>query len=454
MAERTSPFIRLLEKILVFYIIANPFIDILTGFYICEFLHATELDIINATFSSTPGLIIRMAILLVFGLYLLLKRDRIAIGTLFIMGLAWCASIAMLLVGGTSLSLSTDVKYFVKYCYNIAMLFAYLNVFKSLCSDRAELLQKLDRLITYTCIVYSLGIIIPYIFHLGYSTYADRLGYRGCRGYFYSGNDVTAVFVVLLPIAMANLLSAGKAVSRSALFARICAPAVAIVSLLVIGSKTAFISVIGTSVAISAFCLFSGKGKRKLYLKRLLLMFAAAIIVFLTLTLLVGGQLVGDIGISANAPLHFADNESVETAMLSGRGEKLREQLKLFADGGITAWLFGIGRSSVVNIIEMDLAEVLIYYGAVGAAAMLWLYIWLAFDFLKNLFRNFNIVSFALFFGIGMTFGYMLIAGHVLFSVTSGQYFIFAIALSRVYFAESCESAAIRPKLLTRLLRA
>lgn len=454
MTDRTSPVARFLEKLLIIYIIANPFIDILTGFYICEILHATELDIINATFSSTPGLIIRMAMLLVFALYILLKRDRIAISTLVIMGLAWLASIALLMVGGAELHLGTDVKYFVKFCYNIAMLFAYLQVFRSVYSDSGELMAKLNKLIAYTCLVYSLGIIIPYIFHLGYSTYADRIGYRGCRGYFYSGNDVTAVFVVLLPIAIANLLTVDKGVKRGTLFEYLCAPAVTIVALLIIGSKTAFISVIGTCAAMLLFCLFSGKAHRATYLKRLMLMFVAAGVVFLTLTLFVGGQLFNDINTSASAPKKLADKESVETAMLSGRSGKLREQLELFTAGGALTWLFGIGRSSVVNVIEMDIAEVFIYYGLVGAAAMLWLYVWLAVDFIRNMFKKFNVYSFALFFGIGMTLGYMFIAGHVLFTVTSGQYFILAIAASRVYFAQSSENALVRPKLLAKLLKA
>ena len=144
----------------------------------------------------------------------------------------------------------------------------------------------------------------------------------------------------------------------------------------------------------------------------------------------------------------------MEVVVLSGRSDKFASQFDLFRDGGPLTWLFGIGRSTVDNIIEMDIFEVIIYYGVVGAAAMLWLYVWLAVSFIKSLLKQFDIISFALFIGLGMSCGYLVLAGHVLFSVTSGQYFVLAIAFSRLYFAPSAEDAAVRPALLSRLLKA
>ena len=110
--------------------------------------------------------------------------------------------------------------------------------------------------------------------------------------------------------------------------------------------------------------------------------------------------------------------------------------------------------SSVEYIIEMDLFEVVIYYGIVGAAAMLWIYVWAAVEFIKSFFKKFDLMAFALFIALGMTFGYLTLAGHVLFTVTSGQYFVLAIAFSRLYFADDAEGADIKPKLLAKLLKA
>lgn len=436
-----------LEKIFWLYLFANPFIDIITGVYICEVLHATELDIINASFGSTPGLIIRMAMLLLFGVYILMKKDKFAIITLAGMGVAFAASIAMLMLRGTQLALGVDIKYFIKFCYNIAVLFAYIQVFRSMYSSKPELTEKLRKLVTYTCIVYALGIIVPYIFGLGYSTYADRLGYRGCRGYFYSGNDVTAVLTILFPIAIANFINFENRKYDLKKVLLLVAPALMLIALLIIGSKTAFLASGVTVFAMLCYCAFSKKDVRGVRALRMFCFLLAAFILFLLLTLAVGGNKpLEDINTSVSAPKQFATNETVNVAVLSGRGDKLAQQLGLYRSSGITGLIFGIGRSTVENIIEMDIFEVVFYYGLFGAVMMLWIYFKLGIDFLKNFFKKFGIISFALFIGIGLTVGYLLIAGHVLFTVTSGQYLILAIILSRIHFSESKDDLELKLK--------
>lgn len=455
MIEKHSPVRSFIEKLLVLYIIINPLIDFCTGLYIKEVLGATELDVAKAEFSSTPSLYIRLAMLAVFGLYILMRREKIAIGTLVIMGLAFCASIGVLLLSGARLSLGTDVKYFIKYCYNITMLFAYISLFRSLCRDKAEFVEKLFNIVRYTCIVCALGILVPYVLKLGYYTYADPLGYRGCRGYFYSGNDITAVLTVTLPIAAASFIELdGKLFSKKAVIA-VLAPALAIASLLLIGSKTAFIAAIGTCLLILAFALVRLRRDGSERIKRLLWLILVVLVIFVILGCIVGfGRLYGDISVCFDAPSAVAEDKGLEVAVLSGRSSKLVQQLHRFQWGGPATWLFGIGRSSVEYIIEMDLFEVVIYYGVVGAAAMLWLYVWAAVEFIKSLLKKFDLIGFAFFIALGMTFGYLTLAGHVLFTVTSGQYFVLAIAFSRLYFADDAQGADIKPKLLTKLLKA
>lgn len=455
MGEKRSSIAALMDKILIIYIIINPLIDYATGFYIREFLGATELDIESSSFASTPSLYIRLAMLLVFAVYLLLRREKLAIGTLVIMGAAFCASIGVLLLTGAQLSLGTDVKYFVKYCYNIVMLFAYMSLIRSMCKNKDEFIEKIFVIVRYTCIVCALGIIIPYIFSLGYYTYADRLGYRGCKGYFYSGNDITAVFTVLLPLAAANFLSLKDRFFSGRSVASLLAASLSVIALFLIGSKTAFIAAIGTFGFLLIFALFSIRRHGTSYLVRMLKLLLTILILLLILGCIVSfDRLVSNIVMSFEAPSVYADTESVEVAVLSGRSDKLAQQFGLFRKGGVLTWLFGIGRSTVSNIIEMDIFEVVIYYGLVGAAAMLWLYVWLAVEFIRSLLKQFDIISFALFIGLGMSFGYLALAGHVLFTVTSGQYFVLAIAFSRLYFAPSAEEAAIRPTLISRFLKA
>ena len=81
----------------------------------------------------------------------------------------------------------------------------------------------------------------------------------------------------------------------------------------------------------------------------------------------------------------------------------------------------------------------LFYYGAFGFAVMLWLFIRLGIEFFRSFAKKYDIMAFALFLSLGLCVGYLIIAGHVLFSVTSGFYFCFTVIYSRVWFAERPE---------------
>ena len=101
-----------------------------------------------------------------------------------------------------------------------------------------------------------------------------------------------------------------------------------------------------------------------------------------------------------------------------------------------TAYLFGMGRGSQAMIVEMDIFEIFLYYGLFGACAMLWIYCTLGFQFVVNFFKKFDLTAFALMLSLVMTTGYLVMAGHVLFSVTAGFYYSFTIIYSRVYIAK------------------
>ncbi len=93
-----------------------------------------------------------------------------------------------------------------------------------------------------------------------------------------------------------------------------------------------------------------------------------------------------------------------------------------------------MGRGSQEMIVEM-ISLKYSYYGLVGT--------WPCFDLLHawipvhcNFFKHFDLTAFALMLSLALTTGYLVMAGHVLFSVTAGFYYSFTIIYSRVYFAK------------------
>lgn len=108
----------------------------------------------------------------------------------------------------------------------------------------------------------------------------------------------------------------------------------------------------------------------------------------------------------------------------------------IFRHGGIYKWLFGITRGSQSVIIEMDVFEVLFYYGLIGAFFMLWPYLKLGFGYVARFFKNCNILSFAVLLSLGLCAVYLIMAGHILFSVTSGFYFSFMLLYGKLLFSK------------------
>jgi hypothetical protein len=289
---------------------------------------------------------------------------------------------------------------------------------------------------------------------LGYSTYADRFGYFGARGFFYSGNDITAVLMMLIPIALINyimlpplcpgrrmrfndLLPLDGARRRHLFY--LAAPATALTALFSIATKTAFIAF---GVTMVVFGIYFWRNMKKSGDKtqwqafvRICVAFAG-LFVFLSLF-----GLIRDLAETLRRLREiWGDKFDFFKVLGSGRIEKLGNAFTMWKEGGLYNWIFGIGRGTQRFIIEMDVFEVLLYYGIFGALSMLWLYTKLGIGLIKSFIpRRQDAYALACFISVGLCAAYSVAAGHVLFSVTSGFYFAFMLVYSNLYFAESKE---------------
>ncbi|MBE6913746.1 MAG: hypothetical protein E7472_02275 [Ruminococcaceae bacterium] len=467
--EKSSKLTRFLERLFLLFLFINPLLDIFNGFFISNVLSVGILDVeFVSTLGVTPSLVVRMLFLVTFAAYIILVRDKHSILTALPIGLAFVLSVVSeyLLLG--SVRIFVDAQYMARFCYNIALLMVYTRVFATRWGDDGGkfLITALDNIITYTLIAMSLAILVPAILGLGYSTYADRLGYRGNRGFFYAGNDVTAVLAMLLPLSIAhvirgNIPEGSEGSKRRFPAVSAVAAALGADAMLVIGSKTAFLAFALTIGLLFIFVvIFSIIKKQPAALLRFVSVIVIICLILLLLTFISYFDAQAKLPAAEKTPFNFlriireseflkiitdslgateviAEQDGAAMAVLSGRQHKLADQLRQFREGGIVVWLFGLGRGSQEVIVEMDLFEVLFYYGVFGFAAMMWLYFKLAIAFFANFFKKFDVRAFAAFIALGMIVGYLTVAGHVLFSVTSGFYLAFTIAYSRVCFAES-----------------
>lgn len=447
----SDKFSLLLEKLFWIFLFINPLLDIINGMYISLIRQVEVLDVeyIN-TLGVTPSLVVRMIMLVLFALYILLVRDKKSILTALPIGAAWVLSIVSEYISLGSAQYFLDAQYMARFCFNIVVLMVYTRIISARWgTDKQELLRKIDIILAYTLGILAIFVIVPSILGMGYSTYADRLGYRGSRGFFYAGNDITAIMTLLLPLCLAKLMRSDISIRKPAWETALpcLAIAFAVNAMLIIGSKTAFLSCGATAVIMLAAAVYFGRReKSSRCIKGYLAALISTALVFLVLNILSGFQLMAVVNDSLAATDILAETEGAGSAMLHGRGEKFAAQFAMFKEGGLFVWLFGLGRGSLDVIMEMDVFEVLFYYGIFGFCAMMWLYVKLAVQFFIGFFRNIDATAVALFAALGLCAGYLFLAGHVLFSVTSGFYFALTIVYSRLYFAKSPDNVLLWKK--------
>lgn len=433
-----NPFIKKLEQFFWLFLFINPFLDILNGVYMKVIAGIGVLEVETTLTSITPTLVIRMLVLLLFGLYLLLRKDTRAIGMIVPIGIAWVLSLVSEYTNFGAVSLFVDLQYIARFGYNITLLMIFTHVFyqRWKLNGKAALLAELDLLVRFTLLVLSLSILISSLLDIGYHTYADPLGYRGSRGFFYAGNDITAILILLLPLSMAQLMRSSVSDGWVPLLSRALPFALGLITLLVIGSKTAFLSAGVTVAAMFLFAIVTSFRKNRAYLRMVLIVLAVCIALFGVLLLFCPG-LFDTIRTSLSTIVQVLKTEDLVNALLSGRQYKMLTQLRfLVIDCNTLAWLFGMGRGAWDLTAEMDVFEVFLYYGFFGLFTMLRAYVLLGHAFLRSLCNQFDLTAFALLLSLCLATGYLFIAGHVLFSVTSGFYYSFVFIYGRVYFAK------------------
>ena len=430
MSEKT----RKLEQFFWFYLILNPILDIVSGLYI-QFI--TGGDVYNSASIApvTPSLIIRMVVLLIMVAYILMIKDFKAVKIAIPMGIAWILSIISEFITFGSISIFIDIQYFAKFAYNIAVFFFYCYLMYRSGMGKEQVIEKIHKYIMISLFLLTVVIVIPYIFGAGHYTYADRYGYRGFRGFYYSGNDITGALMILFPIGSCYYLSISeKIINRKTHIFCGLTLAMTLLSMLMIGTKTAFLAVGVTIVAVVLYAIIELIRHNKQAIGRVLIVLVIFIVLYAIisgLAMLFSGNGMGKTLQDTFNGFKYANDESPEAFLFFFILNKLIPTWRDYKDGGLLTWLFGVGRGSQIETVEMDLFEVLFYYGIFGFATMLWLYFKEGFTFIYRFVRNFSVIGLGAFVSLGLCVGYLVIAGHVLFTVTSGFYFTVILAYAK-----------------------
>ncbi len=437
---------RLCEHGFWLMLLISPFLDLINGIwtYIQVGGNGGMLSTLDLpdSLGMGPSLAVRMLFLAVMLVYLLLLRHKKAILMFVAIGVTWLLTVALEFARGVEFSLSADISYIVRFCYCLVCLVVAERVIKA-GAEHFSLRERVDRLLCVAALTASLGVLIPFILKIGFFTYADPLGYRGSRGFYYAGNDITVVIMLILPIMLASWMEKKGRSGVWDFMKAICAAA-SVSALMIIGTKTAFVAVAVIGCVMLVYSLVSAVREKNLrMLLRLLFVALLSAGIFFMLSML-GANAAATVKDSVSATEKYAENSPMAEAILSGRTTYLvTAWYELLAGLPLTA-VVGIGRGTQLRIIEMDVFEVLIYYGMLGTVSMLWLYLSQGVKVVRDLFRSFSLRNLACCTALALCVGFLFLAGHVLFSVTAGFYFAFLLAYTRL----DCSREGLEAKII------
>lgn len=464
--DKRSLWVNRLSRWFVIYLFVNPLLDIINGMYMI-FIRDMSRYMPSALTPLTPTLVIRMLVLVVMALFLLLKRDWKSVKLLIPIAVAGVMSMVVEFFFMDTHGFFADIQYLGRFTYNVAALFVFTHVLRA-DRSREDAMALMRRALTFSAVVVSASILVCFCFNIGFHSYADRFGLRGTSGFYYAANEATAILMLLLPLSISDFLRVEN-YKRSKNWAMLLAPALVANAIMLIGTKTAFIALIVSLALMGAHTIWLAvkqKGAQKIL--RFGLMVASVAVVFLVLTLLSSSKVVSSIQASIggmedvitedidNTDLSklpedmqavLRDTPPIIRLLLSGRQYYLFKAADAWSQGPALGWFFGIGRGSQSHVIEMDLFEIFFYYGIFGFAALCLPYIRRIFPLFKGFWRlRDSSLAFAIFVSLGLTFFYLCIAGHVLFSVTGGFYFALVVVYGGFVFERQGDGERLAAK--------
>ena len=328
-----------LSYIVFLFLLLFPFIDFFTGI---------------ATWEGWPsiGLFLK-GLLLLYAIIFLIKKKYCEKLFWVIFSLAVLFGIGYLVVHHTSLfsEISNLIKIF------------YFPIFLLFCKEYENPYIN-GKYMTIVCFLYLVLYILPYIFGLGHNiseVYPNKDLYLS---YFYIGNELANVFIILVPIAFSYLLSQKKIVLVFFLI-------LVVFMLALLGTKAMYISIF---LFILYFLMFYRK-KIGVFLKKhfVKILFLFVLGVLLICIFLPRSSLIQNIATTLeyydiNSVVDMFSFERIDQVVFSNRLTFLSNVHQEYFGSSLVEKFLGLGRVGLLEIkdVEIDFFDIFYSIGIVG----------------------------------------------------------------------------------------
>lgn len=356
------------------FLLISPIIDCLTGVQ----------ERLNIPFSI--GVIVRGVIMSLAIIYLFKNNKNRLIIYLFLIYL-----IIELIYTYSYLrtSIFTEFKNVIVIFY-LPIMILFFSIYKN---------EKINnKLILITNFIYLFLIVILFLFGLGFNTYSGEDGKSAFLGFFFDGNELSALLILLLPLSIVYMLKNKEylyLVSYLFLY---------VLSIIIVGTK---VLLLGTFVVFLYF--FIKKLIKVEKKKRFILIIGILIFIGLSLSLLPFTPVYKNLIISMDyygvkSVFDLFKPKFIDNIIFSNRIAFAIEVFKTFSSN-IIFIIFGIGKDMLITIkdVEIDIMDILYSIGVLGFV----IYI---FTYGKSVFKLNSIYKFTFI----LLFIISLFSGHIL----------------------------------------
>ncbi|WP_243292797.1 O-antigen ligase family protein [Bacillus sp. FJAT-47783] len=438
------------EVFLIFFIILQPVIDLITSFSILV------LDI-----NLTLGIITRFAVMMIILMYILLVpncKDKIKILTyLILFGVVLIIGLINNLIIKDPISLFSELRNLAKISYVPIVLFGYLLAISRL-KERIDIKNKIQKNIYVSMIIVSLVMILASITNTGIKSYDSiKLGHQG---WFFAGNEIGAIMAISFAVVLYYAVQNTDSWKKTYYWVPVC---LLIFSQLVVGTKVGYASaLIVLVISLITFLLekFRYRDNARITKKYNvnLIINSGILAVFLLLTpftpvahnINIHLSWVGldqeDINHESNDTSTGESNtteqresekdQAVQNILLSGREHFLAQHKEFYAEAPLSQKLFGMGYEGNYKdegkTVEMDFYDIFFSLGILGFVLYLTPFVYFALKVILSIIRGYKkklnsefvLFGSAIMLGLGIAYT----AGHVLTAPAVSIYLVVSIA--------------------------
>ena len=334
---------KIFDKLIILYIFLQPFIDAITMYQIRSTLNIPSISVV------LRGLFL---IIIVVWLYKNSKKKH-----LIYLIIGYFIIDCIYIFFFTSNSLYQEIANLFQIFYLPFVLYFFIKYENSVINDK---------FIFQIYLVYLNLIIIPYFLFIFVYASDYYVGKSGYYGLFNGGNEISAIILGLMPIAIKYLVGIKNN------FLRIITLIETIFCIYLIGTKTILLG----SIIVIIYFIFKWlyhnyqKINKKNLVKILILAFLVLLVGYLVLpmTPLYKNIYLALKFFNVNSIGDFANLDVIDNIIFSGRLNILANINEIYIDSSLLVRLFGLGETTLLNLklVEIDIFDIFYSIGLIG----------------------------------------------------------------------------------------